>query len=84
MPLEGKTDADMASMLARALWPLLNHNQGVVIHDTGDKDAKEGYYVAKLWDEDAGEWQIKIVRDDTVLVYGDRDFLNLTMGRDDH
>ena len=73
MPIEGRTEEDFTNILAKAMWPLLNHNQGIVVHYQD-----EGYYVAKLFDEES-QWQIKIVRDDSVLKYKDRDFLNLTV-----
>ena len=50
-----------------AMFPLLQENEGVIVHHDGN-----GFIVAKVFDEEYREIQVKIMHDDSVLQQEDR------------
>ncbi len=55
-------ESDFCAIFAKALFPLLKLNEGIVIHWDGN-----GYMVHKEFDDDAQEVQVKITQNDDYL-----------------
>lgn len=66
------TDEELANIFAMAMFPLLDKDQGVAVHHK-----EKGFVVAKVFDEDHQEIQVKIMHDDEILQYPDRAILIL-------
>ena len=61
-----------SNVFAQSLFPLLKENQGVVVHY-----GNHGYIVAKIFDDEEGEFFIKMIEDDDVLSYSNLQLLQL-------